>query len=536
VFCEGKYIKVSKNCKDALQKLRYRDRERFLWVDAIAINQQDNEEKSHQVAFMGKIYKSADRALIWLGEASSLRDPYFNLPLSDLFFDYVQHMAAEIRDCKDTKKDPKTSPLYTNLLAQGAALVSRQESSPLIQGFLEVVRRPWWERVWVVQEAALVKTATIFCGGRQIEHSDISDFWSVIRNDMSHNSGLTYSLLDGFKHHMDAVTLVRERIDTIGHAKALAKVLDKCRRLQSTDRRDRVYAMLGMFGDFQKDLPQPNYQSRSQGLFAEMTVKFLTLLDGLQILGNATNVNTTDDLPSWAVDFARRPKFHCAVIDHVYQTSPRDSLPCFKVCKDFKELKIAGRHIDRIKTLPKAPLEGYHNPYIPLKALLGYQQSCKVGQMLESYHTGEDPVDVLWRTMCWDVDGEYSCPASSSLRRPFENFRNSLLSGKSAEEIEPELLSDEAHDFNDICVHSMPLCITEKGFLGSVPWSAEEGDDIVVFSGGELPFVIRRREGEGEGEDGEGYRFIGSCYVHGIMHGEAVPQSFGEDMEWFCLR
>jgi hypothetical protein len=205
-------------------------------------------------------------------------------------------------------------------------------------------------------------------------------------------------------------------------------------------------------------------------------------------------------------------------------------LPSFEVLENFKVLRIAGKRIDRIKTLPKAPIEGYYNPYIPKKALLGYQQSCKVGQMLTTYSAGEDLVDVLWRTMCWDVDVEHKCPATSDLRHPFENFRNSLLSGKTAEEIEPELLSEEAHDFNDICVHSMPLCITGNGFLGSVPWSAEEGDDIVYFSGGQLAFVLRKEK------DGDSFRFIGACYVHGIMHGELFADGVDEDVEWFSLR
>jgi hypothetical protein len=42
-----------------------------LWVDAICINQHNNQEKSHQVSMMGEIYKRDTQVLAWLGEAST---------------------------------------------------------------------------------------------------------------------------------------------------------------------------------------------------------------------------------------------------------------------------------------------------------------------------------------------------------------------------------------------------------------------------------------------------------------------------------
>ena len=44
VNCEGAAIQVTNNCEDALRRLRNRDGERILWVDAICINQRDDRE------------------------------------------------------------------------------------------------------------------------------------------------------------------------------------------------------------------------------------------------------------------------------------------------------------------------------------------------------------------------------------------------------------------------------------------------------------------------------------------------------------
>ena len=40
----------------------------FLWVDAICINQDDDSEKSYQLALMRRIYGTATELLIWLGD------------------------------------------------------------------------------------------------------------------------------------------------------------------------------------------------------------------------------------------------------------------------------------------------------------------------------------------------------------------------------------------------------------------------------------------------------------------------------------
>jgi hypothetical protein len=42
----------------------------FLWIDAICINQSDNEEKSQQVRLMGEIYSKAEVVRVWLGPST----------------------------------------------------------------------------------------------------------------------------------------------------------------------------------------------------------------------------------------------------------------------------------------------------------------------------------------------------------------------------------------------------------------------------------------------------------------------------------
>ena len=49
-------FKVTKNLHAALLRLRNHSFERIVWVDAVCINQADNQEKAHQIQNMTKIY------------------------------------------------------------------------------------------------------------------------------------------------------------------------------------------------------------------------------------------------------------------------------------------------------------------------------------------------------------------------------------------------------------------------------------------------------------------------------------------------
>ena len=62
--------KVKKELALALKYLRLPYQTRTLWIDAICIDQDDNEERNQQVQMMARIYTRAKEVCIWLGEDS----------------------------------------------------------------------------------------------------------------------------------------------------------------------------------------------------------------------------------------------------------------------------------------------------------------------------------------------------------------------------------------------------------------------------------------------------------------------------------
>jgi len=66
-----------------------------------------------------------------------------------------------------------------------------------------------------------------------------------------------------------------------------------------------------------------------------------------------------------------------------------------------------------------------------------------------------------------------------------------------------------------IICHSRRFFRTRKGYFGLGPPIMKNGDLCSLFFGAEVPYILRL------GEDGT-FIFVGECYVHGIMYGEAM--------------
>jgi Heterokaryon incompatibility protein (HET) len=122
---------ITASCDAALRQLRYQDREHVLWVDSICINQEDNEERSHQVRKMCEIYAAAFRVMIYLGGD----DADSSIVMGIIAGAHDSHTAA-IGDVK-------------------------QYAVSVFQKFFE---HPYFSRIWIIEEIAMVRSAIVYCG------------------------------------------------------------------------------------------------------------------------------------------------------------------------------------------------------------------------------------------------------------------------------------------------------------------------------------------------------------------------------------
>ncbi|KAI4651064.1 uncharacterized protein J4E79_009259 [Alternaria viburni] len=148
-------LRVTESLYLALKAMRYPDRSRILWADAVCINQSDNDEKSHQVKNMGSIYATARRVMVWLGNES----------FSEAF-KALKGLEQKSDDGMSTANFEPTGPVDKVMIA-----VTR------------IVRTPWFTRLWTIQEFVLAKDVRFCAGNEHIKslfQSRAAGHWDII--------------------------------------------------------------------------------------------------------------------------------------------------------------------------------------------------------------------------------------------------------------------------------------------------------------------------------------------------------------------
>ena len=102
IQCNKRELEVTASLADALRAIRDPKQAKWIWADAICINQKDSTEKGHQVTFMGKIYEKAKEVFVWLGKDDEgiAKDCY------DLIRDTVQYLNDRMEDYDNVMEIP----------------------------------------------------------------------------------------------------------------------------------------------------------------------------------------------------------------------------------------------------------------------------------------------------------------------------------------------------------------------------------------------------------------------------------------------
>ncbi len=127
----------------ALTHLRLESQPRLLWIDALCIHQNDTLERNHQVNQMGGIYSQARRVVAWLGPKDSSSRTAFRL---------LAHA------------DPGSEWETASLSQESSSDVTNTPNVQEVDDFQEFCRRPYWSRIWIVQEILLAREIIIQSG------------------------------------------------------------------------------------------------------------------------------------------------------------------------------------------------------------------------------------------------------------------------------------------------------------------------------------------------------------------------------------
>lgn len=537
---------VTQNCAAALRRLRVEDNPRIVWIDSICIDQTEITERNHQLGLMAKIYTQAERVVIHLGESSDDSDLAIEYlrQIDDPDFDGAPHHTG-----KERVVDPELRlVLQTNHKSDDASPAEQRIIRPDTRILESLLRRPWFNRIWVLQEAVLSKTAVVYCGQKTIS-------WDAIKHFKEFNTSTKWV------EHMPYV-IGRRQLTAVDNFSVEYQVLTellKARHCESTDPRDKIYALLPLLSHagINPDII-PNYGHSAARVYTDVATYLMNSI-GLELLC-AVNAARSQlpSLPSWVPDWSIRVQ---------RQAFGLQRYTSFKAGGEFViPSRNTGQEVLPF-TIDRVDQSGILTAHIRTKAFhLGYIQA--IGDPCAD--DAEIPPLRQWKSLSSTIgvlgnlankvipefkpgagtssstvsaagtvpipsandrrDGragdifEYTVVAGdvvypSILKRAVERFVTDDGSEKSKIPIR-EWMKGLPPSFRRQLERLLHSCrgrrflVLDTGYIGLAPLEAESGDHVFIIPGVSVPFVLREENG--------GLRLVGECYVQNVMDGEVM--------------
>jgi len=431
-----------------------------------------------------------------------------------------------------------------------------------------ILQRPWWTRVWVLQEVAVANQVWVVCGNKGTNLKDFVAIEDVIFATIIHrtNGAASISAFDERAERQAMVSVGNAFSTLYEFSNAIVKMepspefytyLQKFRRFQSTDPRDKIYALLGVTPN--RARPEisafsPDYGIESSELYTKVASYYLHEQNMLEILHDCQGPNAMQELPSWAPDWSTELLLEsilsCQVTrDNTFEASTQRN-SSFRLLDSKNVLLVDGLHIDIIEGLGNqldlSSTAARCSPHLTANMIETFNSWVCVGFRLDESPVGDPFVLVESLSSVADVPDAFLPHFNATYiggGTKFEAWRRTLLCSKSgplatlpqliaaAHHMEPSSRSNWAALVMrvGICCRNRKFCLSRKGYMGLVPPQSAIGDIICLFFGLATPFIIRPVE--------NGYIVIGDCYVQGLMDGEAMKQLEDDaiDITQFCL-
>lgn len=498
-------LAVTANLYWALIHLRSQDEPRYLWIDQICIRQDDLAEKSHQIPLMGRIYREAPGGVIaWLGEYGAI---------GSVNYDHLLQYMSSITQ-KDLWKQNRYRPSNDSEALDFTRSVDSVKGRKSLIAF--IAHTSWFTRVWIVQEASAQKERLLFrIGSIQFSFLDLCAVVDATNTDMRPAG----SAAKGIAQHPDGrKTYFRflracpaiEAVGTGTHS--LQSLVQTFCDWTASEPRDKVYAFLGLAKDAQR-YSKPNYNLPVATVYreyAEVALAENTLPDVLSALTFAVLGETLEDQPSWVTNWASFQADDSSSQQVGIKSALWPARNNYKFLAGGKMgpldsyqfsagvLRLQGVHVDRVARVASE---------------YAYSRFDKEAWLQEALKSLNNSGNEDGLTMA-DISNLLVMDGQSSLYQ---------LTGHEPHMLKPAAkgfhLDVRTRTYRDIVAAFMVgrcLFVTEQGRVGAADARVRARDDVLVFKGSRLPFVVRRSTNQ------PGYRLISEAFIRGIMHGEAV--------------
>lgn len=566
IICDNKHLDIPKSLETALSHLRNPQESRIIWADAICINQQDDDEKTHQVRLMRDIYRSAKMVIIWLGPESKSGP-------GELALDLVPPLAAISKEPTPVVEQLHQSADLRQLMQLGSQVLNShgiqyhesmattaqdrdRAGTTVYTAFFELLERPWFARTWIVQEAVMASNAVLLCGTKSVQWRDFLDAFAYSIKQPSLMNILTPDTIVCALGLLSACRAVQG-----GPGQRLLDLLLQHRQCGSSDPRDKVFALCGLANDIGPNHLdfKPDYHRNKVEIYTDVAKSILLGSGDLDLLSvpRRSTASTVVDLPSWAPDWS--------LPQNQTSFSARDisgnRLFQFKASKDTKAdpkfsandnlLSVKGMFIDQVTSVGSLHETGTESMFLTKfpkeQTIINNWERVSGARSWSPYINGEKMLDVFWQTLIGGcAPTEYNelrdqfLDVNRTIKRfrmlhnvGLQNYRKTYLAASYVMLVN-SAMSDLFHKrlasplsggyatrtFATRMAMAVPqrrIVKTRKGYVGLAAGDTAVDDFVALVQGGQVPLVLRQVDYY--------WQLVGDAYVHGIMNGETFEEN-----------
>lgn len=311
----GTSTQVTRNLADFLKQTRTLlpdilakgswDKPVIFWVDAICINQQNLEERNHQVQLMNSIYSSAPLVLAWLGHQS---DAHLAVSLAE---------SLDPSYCLESLSTGSNVNYVPWMIAHPHLCTVSEGGNEYWEALIALVQSPYWTRTWTFQEMVLPTNVLFICGSSLVKLQSIMatlQLVSTLGCMADHPDDLTTKLHQGLYFALQpfssrVVPSVRGLFFTqlrvsAGPDYSGLTLVPELVSHKATDPRDKVYGLVGVM----RTCLEVDYTKDTAQVYSEFVLAWLGEVKDLNFLVYAQEHDRIirlgpNLLPSWAPDW-----------------------------------------------------------------------------------------------------------------------------------------------------------------------------------------------------------------------------------------
>lgn len=521
IIINESYREVSANLEKALRALRDLKETGLgmcYWIDSLCIDQENEMERNKQVKRMNYIYARARAVIVWLGQEEE-----------------IDRVAAK------TMRHLCRNPCVENPLRLPADLLLN--GWPALYAFMQ---KPYWSRSWIIQELAMNHNSTlILCGKLKFTRRMIRLGVIYLQECLQASEDLSYAsanYLDSGAWSMASRTYRLINLTCNPNVEgSLDRLLNLVRRADATDKKDKVYGILGLLDPAISKGITADYALRERDVYTKLMISVVTTKKRLEQIAFG-GIPAEESWPSWVPDW--RLPFERNHIRYLRsrRASGNESAK-FEILekKNNYLLTCRGFQVDTVDGIAVQPSSACSSTQ---PSGISHRYGSEISEVLQQTLLMDHPgaSGKLLLKMPWILEpyaGSSSTnPSTSStnseLSEPtyfqkFQKFREYnekfRIGGQSLRDFFPQSYGKsigvgkivQCLRLAMLSLNQRALITTRTGYLGLAPNDVRSGDIVAILLGCNFPMVLRPCTKNL-------YHVVGECYVHGLMDGEILRQ------------